>query len=222
MYKNDKFVEVFKPDKKDFPHLPHAPIVIDDYIGALMNGEKFSEHDRKIIKEALNTVGRTGFAHMKKSQLLRYFPVLMRNHLSIADISALYNKYMGTNDVANVFDFRGYKEGKLVCEKKYGPSTQFAYRYEVSNQALQNGETYDVARVSIKFVDEWGSQLHYGHNVISFRTLGPIEVIGPKSVALEGGDISVYVRSLDVERTMDARLIITTDLGEKAIDFTVQ
>ena len=69
MYKNDKFVEVFKPDKKDFPHLPHAPIVIDDYIGALMNGEKFSEHDRKIIKEALNTVGRTGFAHMAKEPL---------------------------------------------------------------------------------------------------------------------------------------------------------
>ena len=159
---------------------------------------------------------------MKKGRILLHLPLLWRNHLSASDVIALYNKYMGTNDVANVFDFRGYKEGKLVCEKKYGPSTQFSYRYEVSNQALQNGETYDVARVSIKFVDEWGSQLHYAHNVISFKTLGPIEVIGPKSVALEGGDIAVYVRSLDVERTMDARLIISTDLGDKAIDFTVQ
>jgi beta-galactosidase len=79
-----------------------------------------------------------------------------------------------------------------------------------------------VARVSIKYVDEWGSQLHYAHNVISFKTLGPIEVIGPKSVALEGGDISVYVRSTYVERPMEARLIVTTDQGEHAIDFTVE
>jgi hypothetical protein len=54
MYKNDKFVEVFKPDKKDFPHLPHAPIVIDDYIGALMNGEKFSEHGRGESRSCFN------------------------------------------------------------------------------------------------------------------------------------------------------------------------
>jgi beta-galactosidase len=222
MYKNDKFVEVFKPDVKDFPHVPHAPIVVDDYIGALINEEKFSPHDRQKLKEALNWIARTGFAHLKKKDLRPYLPLIWRNHLSSTDVINLYNKYMGTNDTAMVFDFKGYKEGKLVCEKKYGPSTHFAYRYEVSSQSLQNAETYDVARVAIKFVDEWGSQMHYAHNIISFKTLGPIEVLGPTTVALEGGDIAVYVRSLAVERTMDARLVIQTDLGEKAIDFTVQ
>jgi beta-galactosidase len=222
MYRNDKFVEVFKPDTKDFPHVPHAPIVVDDFIGALMNDEPFSAHDREILKKALNHIGAVGFAHIKKGEIIKYIPMILRNRIKTSDLFALYGKYMSTNDFAFLFDFKGYKDGKLVCEKKYGPSTEFFYRYETSNQSLQNGDTYDVARVSIKYVDEWGSQLHYAHNVISFKTLGPIEVIGPKSVALEGGDISVYVRSTYVERPMEARLIVTTDQGEHAIDFTVE
>jgi beta-galactosidase len=222
MYRNDKFVEVFKPDTKDFPHVPHAPIVVDDFIGALMNEEPFSAHDREILKKALNHIGAVGFAHIKKGEIIKYIPMILRNRIKTSDLFALYGKYMSTNDFAFLFDFKGYKDGKLVCEKKYGPSTEFFYRYETSNQSLQNGDTYDVARVSIKYVDEWGSQLHYAHNVISFKTLGPIEVIGPKSVALEGGDISVYVRSTYVERPMEARLIVTTDQGEHAIDFTVE
>lgn len=222
MYKDDKFVEVFKPDVKDFPHLPHAPIVIDDYIGALINPEPFSIHDRVLIKELLNKVASVGIAHLQKKDLAKYYFVLKRNHLDFAKITDLFSKYIGNNSVAPVFDFKGFKEGKLVCEKKYGPSTEFSYRYEASAQALQNGDTYDVARVSIKYVDEWGSQLHYAHNILTFKTLGPIEVIGPKTVSLNGGDISVYVRSLAVTRAMDARLIISTDQGDHAIDFTVE
>jgi hypothetical protein len=112
----------------------------------------------------------------------------------------------GWGDKAMIYNFKGYKEGKLVCEKSYGPSNQFSYRFEVSQQALQNAATYDVARVSIKFVDEWGSQMHYAHNVVSFKTMGPLQVIGPKQVALQGGDVSVYVRSQFVTRSMEARL----------------
>jgi beta-galactosidase len=222
MYKNDKFVEVFKPDVKDFPHLPHAPIVIDDYVGALINNEPFSIHDRALIKEALNLVAQKGIAHVSKKDLMKYVFAVKRNHLDFDKLMALFAKYIGNDNVATVFDFKGYKEGKLVCEKKYGPSTEFSYRYETSAQALQNGATYDVARVSIKLVDEWGSQLHYAHNIVSFRTLGPIEVIGPKTICLSGGDSAVYVRSLMVSRPMDARLIIVTDQGEHAIDFSVE
>ncbi|MFA6620349.1 MAG: glycoside hydrolase family 2 TIM barrel-domain containing protein [Bacilli bacterium] len=222
MYKNDKFVEVFKPDLKEFPHLPHAPIVIDDYIGALINPEPFSIHDRSLIKELLNYVGRVGIAHVQKKDLAKFYFVLKRNHLDFDKLTSLYGRYIANSGLAVVYDFKGFKEGKLVCEKKYGPSTEFSYRYETSAQALQNGDTYDVARVSIKYVDEWGSQLHYAHNVLSFKTLGPIEVIGPKTVSLIGGDISVYVRSLAVARAMDARLIIVSDQGDHAIDFTVE
>lgn len=222
-YRNGDFIEVFKPDTKDFPHLPHAPIVVNDFIGALMKKENYSKKDGDKLKEALNLVGQNGIAHLKKRQLAKYAPVIFRNHLKYEDLLGLYYKYMtGWGDKAMIYNFKGYKEGKLVCEKSYGPSTQFSYRFEVSQQALQNAATYDVARVSIKFVDEWGSQMHYAHNVVSFKTMGPIEVIGPKQVALQGGDVSVYVRSQFVTRSMEARLVVSTDLGDYPLDFTVQ
>ena len=222
MYKNDRFVEVFKPDRKDFPHLPHPPILINDYVGALIQDEPFSVHDRALLKEALNLVAQKGIAHVGMKDMAKYAFVIKRNHLNFGKLLALFGKYIGNDGLATVFDFIGYKEGKRVCEKKYGPSTTFSYRYEASCQLLHNGATYDVARVGIKLVDEWGSQLHYAHNLLSFKSLGPIEVLGPRTVSLVGGDISVYVRSLMVSRPMDARLIIMTDQGEHPIDFSVE
>jgi beta-galactosidase len=222
-YRNGRFVDVFQPDKKDFPHLPHAPIVIDDFIGALFNEEGFSRQDSLKLKEALNLVGQNGIAHVKKSQLVKYLPVILKNHLSTDKLLAYYYKYMsGWGEKAIVYQFKGYKEGKFVCEKSYGPSTQFSYRFELSNRELQNNDTYDVLRVSIKYVDEWGSQMHYANPVVSFKCLGPIEVIGPTTVALQGGDVSVYIRSQYVERRMEARLIVSTPQGDYPLDFMVQ
>jgi beta-galactosidase len=223
MYRNGSFIEVFKPDRKDFPHLPHPPIVIDDFIGALFEKEGYSKKDSVILREALNLVGQNGLAHIKKSQFLKYIPCILRNHMNMEKMLSLYYKYMsGWGEKAIVYNFKGYRDGKKVCEKSYGPSTSFSYRFETYSQSLLNDSTYDVSRVSIKLVDEWGSQIHYANNVISFETKGPIKVIGPTTVALSGGDISVYVRSLAVSRPSEARLIIKTDKGDYPIDFNVQ
>jgi beta-galactosidase len=222
LYKNDQFVDAFKPDKKDFPHLPHAPIVVDDFIGATLKEEGYSKSESAKLRQVLNYVGQVGIAHMQMSKVIGFLPTALRHHLDAAKLSALYNKYMGANDKAIIYTFRGFRDGKEVCLKKDGPSTQFSYRFEVSNQHLQNADTYDVARVAIKLVDEWGSQMHYTHNVLSFETHGPIAVIGPKQVALEGGDIAVYIRSLATKTNVEARLIVHTDQGDYPIDFTVE
>lgn len=222
LYKNDQFVEVFKPDRKDFPHLPHPPIVVNDFVGALANQEGWSKGDTEKLRRAMNYFGQVGIAHAQLSKVLFFLPVLLRHHLSTAELSSLFNKYMGANEKAMVYTFRGYREGKEVCLKKDGPSTHFSYRFDVSNQHLMNADTYDVARVAIKLVDEWGSQMHYTHNILSFETHGPIQVLGPSQVALQGGDIAVYVRSLATKTNVEARLIIHTDAGDYPIDFTVE
>lgn len=47
-------------------------------------------------------------------------------------------------------------------------------------------------------------------------------MIGPSTIALEGGDAAVYVRSLWTDHVQESRLIVHTDLGDYNVDFTVQ
>jgi beta-galactosidase len=223
LYKDGKFIEVFMPDKKDFPHLPHAPIVINDFIGATFDEPKFKGKDAQKVKKALNLLSEVGLAHLTTGQKLKIGLIALKYHLDQADLEKLYFKYVSPGGKKPiVFNLKGYREGKLVNEKSFGPSTQFAYRFEKSSEFLNNAETYDVTRVSIKFVDQYGTQLHYAFRTISFETKGPIAVIGPSTIALEGGDAAVYVRSLWTDHVQESRLIVHTDLGDYNVDFTVQ
>jgi beta-galactosidase len=222
LYKNDVYINTFTPDKKLFPHLPHAPIVIDDFIGSSFKEEGISSKDALKIVKALNLVGREGIAHLGAKDLLPFIPAILHSKLNMDRLYSFYGKYVaGWGEKSSTYTLKGYKEGKLVNEKKYGNSTKFFYRYEVSKQHLINDKTYDVARVSIKFVDEFGTQEHYANRILSFKTFGPLEVIGPKVVAMDGGDISVYVRSKETSSLTRARLVIDTDEGEDNLEFSV-
>ncbi|MCI2111724.1 MAG: glycoside hydrolase family 2 protein [Bacilli bacterium] len=223
LFRGAEFVEAFRPDEKGYPHMPHPPIFIDDFIGRTFKEGDIPPKAAAKIKKALNLVGQTGMAHLGVKNLLPYIPTILRRRLSMERLVALYYKYMsGWGEKAVIWTVRGYRDHQPVIEKRFGPSVRFSYRYDASSQDLCNGDTYDVSRVTIKFVDEFGTTLHYCSRVISFETKGPIEIIGPASVALLGGDVSVYVRSKKTDRREEARLIIKTDLGDYPIDFTVE
>ena len=58
LYKNGVFINEFKPDGSRWKHLKHPPILIDDYIGDLLETE---EHMPKGQAEAVKTVRRYGW-----------------------------------------------------------------------------------------------------------------------------------------------------------------
>ena len=222
-YRNDQFIEAFQPDRKEYPNMPHPPILIDDFIGRSFSEPGISPKSAEKLKKALNLVGQKGLAHLSTKDFLPYLSTILSCHLKLEDLTALYYKYMsGWGEKAAVWTIRGYRDRKPVTEKRFGPSVRFSYRYEVQTQDLQNADTYDTSRVTVKFVDEFGTILHYCTRVISFKTYGPIEVIGPTTVPLLGGDVSVYVRSKKADHEAEARLVIETDQGDYPIDFTVQ
>jgi len=97
----------------------------------------------------------------------------------------------------------------------------FHYGSSVSKDHLQNGEVYDVARVSLKKLDQYNTQMAYAFDPIQLEVSGPIALMGPSLISLEGGDISVYVRSLPVTKKTDASLKITGESGTLVIPFTV-
>ena len=89
-----------------------------------------------------------------------------------------------------------------------------------SSNVLVESYTYDVALVRMKMVSEVGNVLSYCSEPLCLETSGPIEIIGPKIISLQGGYFGTYVKSKGVGQ---AQLKITDTKGnETIIDFEIK
>ena len=64
-----------------------------------------------------------------------------------------------------------------------------------SHTNLVENITYDVAEIRLKATDENGNQLYFMNEPVSIEVEGPIAVIGPSCVPLQGGMSGIYVKS---------------------------
>ncbi len=66
---------------------------------------------------------------------------------------------------------------------------------------LVDGDTWDMATIRLRAVDQNGNLAPYAHDVLRFETEGCIELVGPALAALEGGLSGCYVRTTGEEGT---------------------
>ena len=93
--------------------------------------------------------------------------------------------------------------------------------FKVDHKVLKEGKSYDVAAVRLYDKDENGNILHFSNDPISFSTVGPIELIGPSVISLQGGMGGTYIKTTG--KTGSAKLIITPQYGaSKTIEFEVK
>ncbi len=222
LYRNEKFIKTFYPLKKEYPYLKHPPFLVDDFIGETFS-EGLNKKDSTVIARALNYVGDVGMAHVEKKKLIKPLFVLMKNHVPLSKVYDWYSKYISCwGEKAVTFKLVGYNKGTEKVTKILEPSVSFDYQVTAFKKELVNEETYDVARVSVLFVDQNHIQQHYAFPSISLETEGPIECLSPDILSLQGGSVSFYVRSHKVEKEEKARLIIHTDLSDKVVEFSVR
>lgn len=222
LYKNNTYIKSFYPDKKDYPNLPHPPIIVDDFIGKTFD-EGFNKKQSETIVKALNYVGRVGYANIKKTKVAHAFLLTLLHRKKITDLFDWYSKYVTCwGSESSIIELVAIKDNKEVLRKKLGPSTKFHYEYKVSKTTLKNEDTYDTARISVFYLDEYNEQCHYAFNHLKLKTEGPIEVLGPTDLIMKGGDIAFYIKSLKANSTQKAKLIIQNqDKEEKIIEFDV-
>jgi beta-galactosidase len=117
--RNDRhLIGKFYPDKKNFPHLPHAPILIDDFI--IGSKRAIMPEITKVINEA----AQHGSTRLGLSSKLYVATRLAKYHLSFDDLTKIYSKYISNwGEKAAVWTFKGFKNGKQVALKSLGPST---------------------------------------------------------------------------------------------------
>ena len=147
--------------------------------------------------------------------------VLFRG-MKMQDAVELYNKYIGNwGGIATEYRFEAVKAGVVVFTVRKGPARQPYLKVRVSDNHLVIGDTYDVAEIRLMAESEYGDTLCFCQEALKLRTEGPIALIGPEMISLNGGMGGVYVRTTGEEGR--AVLILSSELfGEMRIDFTVE
>lgn len=92
-------------------------------------------------------------------------------------------------------EFIGYENGEPVLAKKYLAAPTYDSIVAASDDQTLLAAEFDATRVVIKGIDKIGNPLPYLSESVSVEVSGDIEVIGPKTVMLIGGQGAFWVRT---------------------------
>lgn len=200
VYKGGHFVKRFDKTDTPFVHLPHPPILVDDLIGERIQTEEgMSAKYAELTKKGFAAVAKYGLNHLPLKYKLLMLRVMTHEHRTMANLTDMYWKYQqGWGGKANDILIEGYVGDNPVVWQNVGTASGYKVVAEVSHTTLVEGNTYDVAAVNIKAVDEHGNVCPYVNKAVILRCEGAVELVGPAVVALQGGMFGCYVRSTGV------------------------
>lgn len=221
LYKNDKFIKEFTKENTPFPHLPHGPILIDDFIGnQLLEEEELSEKQARAVKKLLLAVGKYGMSNLPLSAKLGAAKLLLGG-MKFEDGVKFYNKYLGNwgSDVTT-YRFEAVKDGKVVKTIQKGPVEKLQLQALPNTTTLLEEHSYDVAEVRLLAKDQNENLAHFYQEPLKITTTGAIELIGPDVISLKGGMGGIYVKSRGVTGT-GSLLIEGNQFESITIEFNV-
>ena len=219
LFKNDEYVGDFYPNKKEFKHVKHPLILIDDLVGKTFKEERFEEKHWARMGKTFSYYAIHGFNHMKLKDSLFLAKMMFKYKINYSDLVYYWNKHVASwGGIAKKWTFKGYKDNKVVIEKEIGPSKVFDLKVETKRTELEMRDTYDVARIKVSHVDEYNSLMFYSNRVINIKASGAVELIGDENQALLGGQLSIYVKSKALGK---GKVTIKMDSIVKEIEFDV-
>ena len=196
LYKNDQYVASFRP--QGWKGLEHGPVLIDDTIGCLLETQEgFPPAKARALKKALEAAGKYGLAALPLSEKLRMASCMLRFGLRFEDGVALYGKYVGNwGGEATRWRFDGKKNGQVVASQTRCPGSDLHLEVRPSQTLLHEGDTYDMAAVRIRILDEFGNLAPYAQLPVQLKARGSVRLVGPELVTAEGGMTGTYIKTV--------------------------
>ena len=221
VYKNDEFVKRLEPKNDKFKYLKHPPILLDDIVGETFKEEKFPKKSYPKIARTFSYAAMHGFNHLPLSTKIYLGWMMFRYKVTFTDLVGYWNKYVGSwGGMAKTYKFVGFKDGNVVKEVELGPSNEFDLEVIPNKTELVNEDTYDTLKITLRHVDSHKSLMQYSQRIVNIETEGPIQLIGPKQQSLLGGQLTLYVNSLN--KMGDAFIKIKMDEIEKTVKINVK
>jgi beta-galactosidase len=221
-YKNDNLIGDFYHDYKNFPHLPHPPVVIDDFVGPyLQENENLKKSHADIVKDVLNYTAVTGGALPLKYKL-KMLLVMISTKLRPSDGYRLYSTYIGNwGSKKTTYKFEGYTGGKLIKTVVKSGVNKPRLKAEADRYTLIEDKTRDAVRVVLRMVCENDNLLPYAHETVKITCEGAVALIGDDTIPLIGGAAAFYIRT-DGRSGGAAVKVSTVRCGESELEFIVE
>jgi len=212
LYKNNLFVTTLT--EGDWKGLPHGPMVLNDTVGCLLETQEgFDKKKAELLRTCLLAIQKKGLANLTTADMAKMGYAMMKYGLKYEDAVKLYGKYIGNwGGEATVWRLIAVKDGMVAATYTCAPSAKLHLEVIPSHTALQEGNSYDMASVRIRILDENGNVAPYAQLPVQFTLEGDAELVGPNLVTAEGGMTGTYVRSIG--KAGQARLTIHTDQTE--------
>ena len=220
VYHGDLYVGRYYPSKDEFPHLPHAPIHVSDLLGSTLKSLGYSDKECAALGGPISQFAAQGQDSLSAKDKVTLFKILKRHNPNIGQaVLEIQDLLIGRGEKAKPYRFIAFKNGSSFAEKTVSMSASWHYEMSHSKDTLVNSDSYDALRVSVRKLDQNGTLMPYANDCLLLESEGPIEIMGPRSVCLVGGGISIYVRSKKVDKPTKATLRI---FGEESLTFQIE
>lgn len=195
LYKNDVFVTRLSRSGKWM--LEHPPFEVSDTIGELLETQEgFSHSKAKLLRQCLLAAGKYGLAGLPLSYKVKMLWCMARYGLKFKDGVDLYGKYVANwGGESTSWRFEGIKDGKVAAVVTCRPSAKLHLEVKADHTELCEKDSYDMAAVRIRILDENGNPAPYAQLPVSFAVSGEAELVGPAVCTAEGGMCGTYIRT---------------------------
>ena len=86
-------------------------------------------------------------------------------------------------------------DGVAVVSQTRCPGSALHLEVRASQKTLHEGESYDMAAVRVRVLDENGNGAPYAQLPVKFRLRGALSLVGPDTATAEGGMCGCYVKT---------------------------
>ena len=209
MYKNGHFIKEYRSSESTFDGIPHGPILVDDFVGNMLEtNEGFSKKQSEMIAGALNYLAIHGYQNFPPHIIWTMAKAVAQYKMKVDDMVNLYIKYIGNwGETATSYRFEAIKNGEVVKTVVKEPMRKLHLDTKVSHTKLHEGNTYDVASIRIRAVDENENVIPYFQEPIRVEVEGPLTVIGSEVLSLKGGMGGLYVKTTGEKGKAKVRLV---------------
>ena len=196
LYKNDVFVTALH--QSEWTALPHPPFVMDDTIGELLETqEHFSPSKAAAVRDCLLAAGKYGLAGLPLAYKVKFGWCMLHYKMTFEDGVALYGKYVGNwGGEATRWRFDAVQDGNVVRSVTLCPSAKLHLEVKASRTTLREQDTYDMAAVRVRILDENGIPAPYAQLPVQFAVEGNAALVGPQTAVAEGGMTGTYLRTV--------------------------
>ena len=212
LYKNSHFVATLS--EGSWKALPHGPMVINDTIGCLLETQEgFDKKKAELLREILLTIQKKGVSNLSPADITKIGYAMVKYGMKYEDALALYSKYIGNwGTESTLWRLIAVKDGMVAANYTCGPGNRLHLEVRPSHTSLREGDTYDMASIRIRILDEHGNVTPYAQLPVRFTLEGAAQLVGPDVVTAEGGMTGTYVKTIG--EIGEARLTIHTEQTE--------